>query len=236
MLNEFVSVVISGNEEHRKLMEMTCLVKRQLPVVLIEVPIFSKQVEHIRQDPGDMEGREPRVCVQYIIDFCEFKCLWVICVCVCVVCFCVHNAAYLCKNKPYFGTASVRIQVGIHIVVLDFIIRIAKNNMCIWKYSGSIYVHEWNPAKKINILRWPALEEGGLWRAESYLSASWWPSPGWIKVYRRTGQEWLRNCGRRKDMSNDFSAATAERLGTAEAAAIATGTSHWSSACVRLRQ
>lgn len=53
MLNEFVSVVISGNEEHRKLMEMTCLVKRELPVALIEVPIFNKQDEHIRQLPGE---------------------------------------------------------------------------------------------------------------------------------------------------------------------------------------
>lgn len=43
MLNEFVSVVISGNEEHRKLMEMTCLVKRQLPVALIEVPISTNK-------------------------------------------------------------------------------------------------------------------------------------------------------------------------------------------------
>lgn len=63
MLNEFVSVVISGNEEHRKLMEMTCLVKRQLPVALIEVPIFNKQDEHIRQHPGDMKRRELYVCV-----------------------------------------------------------------------------------------------------------------------------------------------------------------------------
>ena len=43
MLNEFVAVVISGNEEHRKLMEMTCLVKRQLPVELIEVPISTNK-------------------------------------------------------------------------------------------------------------------------------------------------------------------------------------------------
>lgn len=43
MLNEFVSVVISGNEEHRKLMEMARLVKRQLPVALIEVPISANK-------------------------------------------------------------------------------------------------------------------------------------------------------------------------------------------------
>lgn len=63
MLNEFVSVVISGNEEHRKLMEMTWLVKRQLPVALIEVPIFSEQGEHIRQDPGDIEERAVCLCL-----------------------------------------------------------------------------------------------------------------------------------------------------------------------------
>lgn len=62
MLNEFVSVVISGNEEHRKLMEMTCLVKRQLPVALIEVAIFNKQDEHIRQHPGDEKQGELYVC------------------------------------------------------------------------------------------------------------------------------------------------------------------------------
>lgn len=56
MLNEFVSGVISRNEEHRKLMEMTCLVRRQLPVALIEVPIFNKQSEHIRQNPGDKKS------------------------------------------------------------------------------------------------------------------------------------------------------------------------------------
>lgn len=62
MLNEFVSVVIRGNEEHRKLMEMTCLVKRRLPVVLIEVPIYNKQFEHIGQDPGDMKERGACLC------------------------------------------------------------------------------------------------------------------------------------------------------------------------------
>ena len=67
MLNEFVSVVISGNEEHRKLMEMTCLVRRQLPVPLIEVPIFNKQGEHIRLNPGDIKQRGLRVCVVYNI-------------------------------------------------------------------------------------------------------------------------------------------------------------------------
>lgn len=67
MLNEFVSVVISSNKEHRKLMEKTCLVRRQLPVALIEVPIFHKQGEHIRQNPGDMNGSKLCVCVQYVI-------------------------------------------------------------------------------------------------------------------------------------------------------------------------
>ena len=76
MLNEFVSVVISGNEEHRKLMEMTCLVKRQLPVALIEVPIFHKQGKHERQDPGDMRRRDLHVCVQYVI-----HCAFMLCVC-----------------------------------------------------------------------------------------------------------------------------------------------------------
>lgn len=67
MLNEFVSVVISSNEEHRKLMEMTCLVRRQLPVALIEVPIFNKQGEHIRQKPGDMKERALCLCTVGVI-------------------------------------------------------------------------------------------------------------------------------------------------------------------------
>lgn len=67
MLNEFVSVVISSNEEHRKLMEMTCLVRRQLPVALIEVPIFNKQGEHIRQNPGEKESSDLCVCIQWLI-------------------------------------------------------------------------------------------------------------------------------------------------------------------------
>lgn len=57
-LNEFVSVVISSNEEHRKLMEMTCLVKRQLPVVPVDVPIFNKHDRHIRRNPGDIQGQQ----------------------------------------------------------------------------------------------------------------------------------------------------------------------------------
>lgn len=75
MLNEFVSVVISGNEEHRKLMEMTCLVKRQLPVALIEVAIFNKQDKHTRRHPGDKKRRELYICVgvQYVIDLCELR-------------------------------------------------------------------------------------------------------------------------------------------------------------------
>lgn len=67
MVNEFVSVVISSNEEHRKLMEKTCLIRRKLPVALIEVPIFNKQGDHIRQNPGDVKRRELCVCVQYVM-------------------------------------------------------------------------------------------------------------------------------------------------------------------------
>lgn len=78
MLNEFVSVVISSNKEHRKLMEKTCLIRRQLPVALIEVPIFNEQEEHIRQNPGGMKMRELCVCVQNVIYLCGFT------VCVCV--------------------------------------------------------------------------------------------------------------------------------------------------------
>lgn len=43
MLNEFVSLVISSNEQHRKLMERLALLEKQLPVALIEIPISSKQ-------------------------------------------------------------------------------------------------------------------------------------------------------------------------------------------------
>lgn len=59
MLNEFVSVVISSNEEHRKLMEKTCLFARQRPVALIEVLISSKKKKgkHIRQNPKESEQK-----------------------------------------------------------------------------------------------------------------------------------------------------------------------------------
>lgn len=43
MLNEFVSLVISSNEQHRKLMERLALLEKPLPVALIEIPIFNKQ-------------------------------------------------------------------------------------------------------------------------------------------------------------------------------------------------
>lgn len=65
MVNEFVSVVISSNEEHRKLMEKTCLISRQLPVALIEVPILNKQGDHVRQNPADVKRRERCERVQY---------------------------------------------------------------------------------------------------------------------------------------------------------------------------
>lgn len=39
-------------------MEMTCLVKRQLPVVPVDVPIFNKHDRHIRHNPGDMTGQQ----------------------------------------------------------------------------------------------------------------------------------------------------------------------------------
>lgn len=51
MLNEFVSVVISSNEEHRKLMEKTCLFARQRPVALIEVLIFGKKRQTHKTEP-----------------------------------------------------------------------------------------------------------------------------------------------------------------------------------------
>lgn len=57
MLNEFVSVVISSNEEHRKLMEKTCLFARQRPVALIEVLISGKKGKHIRQNPKGSEQK-----------------------------------------------------------------------------------------------------------------------------------------------------------------------------------
>lgn len=78
MLNEFVSVVISGNEEHRKLMETTFLVRTRLPVALIEVPIFDKQGEYIRLNPGDTKGES-----------CMFANIMK-CICVCLQCVCVR--------------------------------------------------------------------------------------------------------------------------------------------------
>lgn len=60
MLNEFVSVVISSNEEHRKLMEKTCLFARQRPVALIEVLISGKKKKNgkrIRQNPKGSEQK-----------------------------------------------------------------------------------------------------------------------------------------------------------------------------------
>lgn len=103
MLNEFVSVVISGNEEHRKLMEMTCLVRRQLPVALIEVCVFNKQGETHKTEPWGDEG-EGAACLCTVCN--EFVCVYIGCVCmieytecvwVCVasvgvgVCFCVWS-------------------------------------------------------------------------------------------------------------------------------------------------
>lgn len=69
MLNEFVSVVISSNEEHRKLMEKTCLFARQRPVALIEVLIFGKK----RQD---RTRRDLNKSVQYVkcLEWCARVC------------------------------------------------------------------------------------------------------------------------------------------------------------------
>lgn len=80
MLNEFVSVVISSNEEHRKLMEMTCLVRRQLPVALIEVPIFRQTRGTHKTEPRGCERSGLCVCVQYVIHVslhyvCVFGCV-----------------------------------------------------------------------------------------------------------------------------------------------------------------
>lgn len=51
-------MVISGNEKRVELMEMTWLVMRQLPVAVIEVPIFHKRSEQIGRDPGETERQK----------------------------------------------------------------------------------------------------------------------------------------------------------------------------------
>lgn len=116
MLNEFVSVVISSNEEHRKLMEKTCLVRRQLPVALIEVPIFNKQGEHIRPNPGDVNRSKLCVCVQYVIYLKGLR------LCLCVRqcnkhCYkCTENNTAICGGGMFIAfvvCVSVRTQMSI---------------------------------------------------------------------------------------------------------------------------
>ena len=79
MLNEFVSLVISGNKEHRKLMETTWLVKGKLPVVPIEVPVATT--------PTNTQDSAPGVCRWLLVCLCV-RARVCVCVCACVrVCF-----------------------------------------------------------------------------------------------------------------------------------------------------
>lgn len=66
MLNEFVSVVISGNEEHRKLMEkdFACFDGRR-PVALIEVLVSKRQRRRARKTgAGGMRTKKEKEIVQ----------------------------------------------------------------------------------------------------------------------------------------------------------------------------
>jgi len=129
MLNEFVSVVISGNEEHRKLIETTCLVRRRLPVALIEIPIFNKQGKHIRPNPGDTNRRELRVCEQYVMFLCK-----------CTLCVCVIECGCACVG---YVSASVSICVCVCLLCLQ-VVHIMEI-YCILTQTHCILV--WYPSK-----------------------------------------------------------------------------------------
>lgn len=95
MLNEFVSVVISGNEEHCKLMEMTCLVKRQLPVALIEVPISTNKAN--TGAPGYEEERAVCLCIQMYCLFVYIMCVSSVRIYIIFVFVCSAQCVY-CKQ------------------------------------------------------------------------------------------------------------------------------------------